>query len=145
MTLRALGNTSDALTTELNLSLILLDTEQFPQARRELESVMRTCADGGLLAMESVARSLRLPALAAERDWTTWDIALPEAYRLVRETGIADADVSTYVQKAGELCLIAGQPKRARQAFEMALAIERSRGCEEQIETLLQAIDKCET
>lgn len=140
-TLRAIGNSIDAMTTQLNLALVMLETEQFSEARNELTSIIEACEKRGIRSLEAFARSLLLPALAAQHDWTAWDDELPKAKKLLNDTGVVDADTLDCIRTAGEHCVAAGKQERGRQAFKMALTLAHALNDDKAIEALSAMIE----
>ena len=109
----------------INLGLVLLAQERFPEAARVLASTLELLGGGGRRAVVACAEAATVACRAAERDWSEFDATLDRARTGLRETDTSERDVAVVVEQAGRIAANAGEAERAAEAW--ALAIEQWR------------------
>lgn len=110
----------------INLALLLLSEDRMADAARVLDPAIARLREAGRHGLLGCALAAALPCRAAERRWDVFLRTLQEARGLLRDTGIAEADVAEVVEHGGRLALMADQPGTAAEAW--ALAVEQWRG-----------------
>jgi serine/threonine protein kinase/tetratricopeptide (TPR) repeat protein len=119
---------ADGLFPRFNQALVALAQKDFPRAGGILEDcreMVEALGWGGLLGCIHLAR---LSCLAQTRAWSTWDDAFGLGALAVRSAGLVDPDVAGAAELAWRTAEAAGQPARARAAWELALEQYRRLG-----------------
>ena len=123
----AIGS-SAAWLDRLNLGLVLLAREEFEQAHEIIESVRETLGERGEPSQMWAVHCELLPSLAVRGDWDAWDHHFAAATSLLSDLGLSDGDAAWLLGLAGERAAMAGDPVRARHAYEQALLQWRALG-----------------
>ncbi|HKI01971.1 MAG TPA: hypothetical protein VKK31_08330 [Thermoanaerobaculia bacterium] len=119
---------TDGIFPSFNLALIDLSEQRFSAtegALGEIRENLERLGWGGLLSCVHVCL---LACAAQSRDWGTWDDHLGLGATALRTSGLVDPDVAWAAELAGRLTEWAGQPARAREVYEVALAQWRGLG-----------------
>jgi serine/threonine protein kinase/tetratricopeptide (TPR) repeat protein len=140
-TLQSIGSSRD-LGPMMSLALAHLETGNMGEARNLLEAGCRRCRKTNKNQMLGCALACLLPCYASSRNWSAWDAAIKESSALLEETGMLSIDVAGPVQQAAEIALEEGEPDRARKAFEMALRQWVGLGRDEDVATVMKAIEQ---
>ncbi len=131
---------ADAIFPRLNLALIDLAQQRFTAAEetlREARESLQRLGWGGLLACVHVAL---LACAAQAREWPAWDDHLALGEPALRQSGLLDPDVAWCAELAGRLADWAGQPARAREAYELALEQWRGLGNAQGVQRIERAV-----
>ena len=113
---------SDGVVTEMNLGLILLLKGEYQAARGVLEQTVVSLDREGRRWFLGAVHSALLPCVAIAGDWPAWDEHINMAQSLLAETNVVDSDVAWTLELGAEIAEEAGQPGRARDAYNAALA-----------------------
>ncbi|MCB9553418.1 MAG: protein kinase [Myxococcales bacterium] len=111
----------DAIAADGNLALVLIETERYDEARRLLEHVVLRADGAHSHELSQIFRACLLPCRAADRDWRAWDATFGRITAL-RTAALVEPDVARTARRAAELALTAGEPARAAQACDLAIA-----------------------
>jgi eukaryotic-like serine/threonine-protein kinase len=99
---------------------VLLEEGRVREARSPLTGVIRTLRDVGRPGLLAELLVWNLAALAAQGEWSTWDVHFGEANKLLEETGRIDLDVVFAAQTAAKIAEQAGDARRGRRARALA-------------------------
>ncbi len=110
----------------INLALLLLGQDRMADAARVLDPAIDRLRRTGRKGLLGCALATSVPCRAAERRWGAFDKATDEARALLRSSSIAEADVAEALELGGRLAAFEGEPRRAADAW--ALAVEQWRG-----------------
>lgn len=119
---------ADGTFPRLNLALIDLAEQRFSVAEGTLVEIrghLEELGWGGLLACVHVCL---LACTAQAREWGAWDDHLAQATAALKSSGLLDPDVAWAAELAGRLTEWAGQPARAKEVYQLALAQWRGLG-----------------
>ena len=119
----SIGSTSDCLVPQFNLANILTTRGKYGEAKETLEKLAKTCQRRGILGLLALVHCALLPCEASQEEWAQWDARISEASRLLDETGVVEPDGALSLVLAGDLAEIAGEDRRGRHAFELALTL----------------------
>ena len=125
----------------MSLALAHLKTGNLGSARQILETGCVRCRRDQKNFMLGCALACLLPCYANSEDWDAWDSVIDESRALLNETGVLSTDVAWPVQMGAELALEAGEPERAKAAYEMALKQWMGLGHDEDVGKVMQAIN----
>jgi ATP/maltotriose-dependent transcriptional regulator MalT len=92
----------------VGLVRLLLEEGRVREARSPLAGVIRTLRDVGRPGLLAELLVWNLSALAAQGEWSTWDVHFGEANKLLEETGRIDLDVMFAAQTAAKIAEQAG-------------------------------------
>jgi serine/threonine protein kinase/tetratricopeptide (TPR) repeat protein len=138
---QSIGSAQD-LGPMMSLALAHLDMGDFGAAREILESGVARCRKRELNNMLGCALACLLPCYASAQEWQAWDAALNEARSLLEETGVLSLDVANPVETGALMALRAKQPKRAKQAYEIALRQWMGLGRDDKVGEVMKAMDE---
>jgi hypothetical protein len=113
----------------------------FGAARQILESGVARCRKRELNNMLGCALACLLPCYASAQEWLAWDEALKEARGLLEETGVLSVDVANPLEIAAVMALQEKQPKRAKQAYEVAIRQWMGLGRDDKVGEVMIAMD----
>ena len=137
--LRSIGS-SLAWLVEANLGLVLAEQQRWAEARATLAESLAMFERAGRLPFAAAVHAALLPCAAGLRDWPAWDAHVERAAALLAETGLAEPDVAASASAAGRLARAAGEPARARAAFDIALQQWRRLGRDAEAATVVAAL-----
>jgi tetratricopeptide (TPR) repeat protein len=129
------------LTTDLNLTLILLQQERWHAVDRAviyLENNLSESARGPQLLVSLC----RLVLYARRGSWPGFDAAMGDAEQLNPRGKMTDPDFAWPAELAGRFAAAEGRPERARTAYDMALRQYVALGDTDAQVRLLAAIDE---
>jgi len=113
---------ADGIFPRLNLALSALSEQRFSSAEetlREARELLEQRGWGGLLSCVHVSL---LACAAQAKDWSAWDDSLALGVSALRASGLVDPDLAWCAELASRLTEWAGQPARAKEAYELSLA-----------------------
>jgi tetratricopeptide (TPR) repeat protein len=119
---RAIGVADAIAVCENNVARVQVERGRYRDAREALERGIVRFEHSGRADALAWAQTVLLCCLAAEGEWAAWEQRLQKVRALLAETGYLDLDIARSAQMAGDLALIAGEPARARDAYDLALA-----------------------
>jgi eukaryotic-like serine/threonine-protein kinase len=131
---------ADGIFPRLNMALIALAEQRFSAAEATLREASEMLDRLGWGGLSSCVHVCLLSCVAQARDWPAWDDHLALGASLLRKSGLYDPDVAWCAELAGRLTEWAGQPARAREVYELALAQWRGLGSENGIERIDRAL-----
>lgn len=137
--MEAIGSGTDVF-VRINLGLVLLLQGRWAEAGASLEAARADLEAQGLLGLLGCVHAELLPSAAAARDWDAWDRHLGRAVELLARAPMVDPDIAWPAQLGGDLARDAGDPERARAAYELALTQWRALGSEARLRQVQQAI-----
>ena len=137
--MEAIGSGTDVF-VRINLGLVLLLRSQWAEASATLEAARAALQAQGLLGLLGCVHAELLPSAAATRDWAAWDRHLVQAQTLLTRAPMVDPDIAWPAQLGGTLAREAGDPQRARGAFELALSQWRSLGNDAKVAEVVAAL-----
>jgi eukaryotic-like serine/threonine-protein kinase len=140
---RAIGAADAISVCENNVARVQVERGRYREARETLERGVVRFEQSGRADALAWAQTVLLCCLAADGEWAVWERRLDNIRRLLAETGYLDLDIARSAQMAGDLALIAGQPARAREAYELALAQWQALGRSEDavaVRTLIESL-----
>ena len=137
---KSIGSAQD-LGPMMSLALAHLDMGDFGAARQILESGVARCRKRELNNMLGCALACLLPCYASAQEWLAWDEALKEARGLLEETGVLSVDVANPLEIAAVMALQEKQPKRAKQAYEVAIRQWMGLGRDDKVGEVMIAMD----
>lgn len=120
---KSIGSESDCLVPQFNLATMLVTRRKFGEGQEIFERLAKTCQRRGILGLLALVHCCLLPCKASREDWAQWDDHFSQASRLLDETGVVEPDGARSLVLAGDLADIAGEDRRARRAFELALTL----------------------
>ncbi len=106
----------------IQLAVVLLERDQYPEAKALLDKAVEGLERVGGWASLGALHILRLPALATAGEWEEFDRLLPEADMLLTNSGLVHEDVPAMARRAGDVARDAGHLERAGKAYQLALA-----------------------
>jgi serine/threonine protein kinase/tetratricopeptide (TPR) repeat protein len=112
----------DVAVPESNLGLLLLMRDEYDEARPILERALESFTKAGQRSLVAALIASLLPCVAQSGDWRAWNTHLDELTELLDQTGTVNVDIAWSAERAGDLCLAAGESEKAAAAFEIALA-----------------------
>ena len=116
--LRAVGS-ADAAVADINQGLLLIELEQFREARAVLEAAGGGAGDQKIVG--ALAAACLLPCDAWLADWDAWDRHWARTAP-IRQGQLADPDVARVARLAAQFATTAGRLDRAEQARKLAVA-----------------------
>ena len=134
-----LGSAETTL-VRMNLGLVLVARREHLEARRIFEAARRALSDGGRETYVVYACAGLVPCFAGLADWPRFDATLTEAEHLLAASGLVDDDVAACLEQAGELARGRGESRRARRAYEAALAQWAGLGREDRAQSVRAAL-----
>ncbi|MBN1946964.1 MAG: tetratricopeptide repeat protein [Bradymonadales bacterium] len=129
----SLGDISNRLIVQLNFSYIRLARGEYFEALPGLRQLVAEFERRGALGHVGIALCPLLACMAGVRDWKGWEQRVSRAEALFQKTQMADADAARSLVLAGDLAHQAGEPDRARQVYQLALAIWQKIGDQAQV------------
>lgn len=117
--LRSLGS-PEHYVPMLNVGLLLIEQQRFPEARRRLNLVLTAMARSGRRGLEGAVHAFLLPCVARARDWEAWDGHLEQGRALLQATGIVDADIAGVAEVAARIATSMRERERAADAWALA-------------------------
>jgi tetratricopeptide (TPR) repeat protein len=111
---------SNGLIARLNLGLAMLAQGRWADARRTLEAARAPLERAGWTSMLACAHVEIGAACIGMGDWAGRDEHFSRAQALLAEGRVADLDLGWAATLAGDLAARAGEPARAREAWELA-------------------------
>jgi tetratricopeptide (TPR) repeat protein len=115
-----LGVEAGAAVMRLNLGQVLLEREQWGEARKIVRRAVATLIALGRGGLAPAGEIIACAASAGLRDWPAFDRHLEAAASGSRETGFLEPDLATCARRAGDLAQSAREPRRARRAWRLA-------------------------
>lgn len=112
----ALGGGGSSI-CKLNITLVLLQREQYDEAKSLVEETLVSLSQTGQRDLEGIAHLCMLPSVVAHTHWDEWDLHFEAARLRLEETGVCDVDSAKILETAGEMAANAGEVTRAKAAF----------------------------
>ena len=112
----------DVPVAQANLGLIQSARGDWAGARTSLDAARRTLALEKRRDLEAACCAALMAPAAAARDAEAFDRYLGRALDLIDRTGFVYSDVAQEAERAGQLWTERGDQRRARQAYQLALA-----------------------
>lgn len=106
----------------MNVALVLIAKDQLREARKLIDEVLDSFSGDGEPNQQAVVHSELLPTLTEPEDLEVWDHHFAIAAEAIQKTELCDGDVAWVLEKSGDNLRRAGDPVRARHAFELALS-----------------------
>ena len=103
-----------------NLALVAFEKGNFAAGERILDQVAPIFVRLGHRATQADVHLIRGVLAAKRGDWADWDAHLAAALILYEETGVADAETARTAELAARTAEDAGDPERARAAWQIA-------------------------
>jgi len=118
----AIGANDALAICECNVARVLVERERHREAREQLERGAADFEASGRNNPLAWVQTVLLCCLAAQGEWVAWDRRLKSVTALLSASGYVDLDIARSAQMAGDRALAAGQPRRARAAYSIALS-----------------------
>jgi len=106
----------------MNLGLTLQARGQYAAAADLICEALPEVERQGRRVLVAAAHVFLLPCYAAAGDWAAWDRHAEIGFDTLDEVGVFEVDFARTAQLGAELATAAGQPERARRAWQAALA-----------------------
>ena len=130
--MEAIGSGDDVI-VRINLGLVLLARGRYPAAHTVLDAALALLEARGRHGLLGCVHAEHLPCAAAIGDWRAWDEHYESAMALLAQTPMVDPDIAWPTQLGGDLAAAAGEPRRARSAYELSLTQWRALGLTQKI------------
>ena len=141
----AIGANDSLAICECNVARVLVERGRHREAREQLERGAADFEASGRNNPLAWVQTVLLCCLAAQGEWAAWDGRLESIVALLSASGYLDLDIARSAQMAGDRARAAGQPRRARDAYAIALsqteALARNERSE-QLKTIIAEIDQ---
>jgi tetratricopeptide (TPR) repeat protein len=111
---------SKAWVDRMNLALVLIARGELREARRTVKEVLEALGESAESSRLAVVHAQMLPTFTDPADFDTWDDHFAQAAELIRATALCDGDVAWVLEESGDRMIEAGDPVRARHAYELS-------------------------